>query len=273
VKIPLEDSFNDILGKAQRGLKVSDQELAEKAGVSVADLNKAKDGQFDEAIVRKLAPVLALGADALVELAKKTWYPKEPGETPGLASFNTPYSDMTVNSFLVWDPKSLAGICFDTGADSTGMVKFAGAKKIPVQMILLTHTHPDHIADLTRLKEITGAAAFVSKSEAIDGAETFEAGKTFTVGALQIETRKTSGHSRGGITYVISGLPKRIAVVGDSMFAGSLGGGMVSYDDALRNNREQILTLAGDTILCPGHGPLTTVGEEKLHNPFFSSGK
>ena len=110
-----------------------------------------------------------------------------------------------------------------------------------------------------------------SKLEAADGAESFEAGRKFTVGALQIETRQTSGHSRGGITYVISGLPKRIAVVGESMFAGSMGGGMVSYADALRNNRENILTLPEDTILCPGHGPLTTVGEEKRHNPFFPS--
>ena len=88
---------------------------------------------------------------------------------------------------------------------------------------------------------------------------------------MQIETRQTSGHSRGGITYVISGLPRRIAVVGDAMFAGSMGGGLVSYQEALRTNREQILTLPDNTILCCGHGPLTTVGEEKLHNPFFSS--
>ena len=44
---------------------------------------------------------------------------------------------------------------------------------------------------------------------------------------------------------------------------------MVSYEDALRNNREKIMTLPDDTVLCPGHGPMTTVGEEKSHNPFF----
>src|SRR6266850_1428353 len=118
VKIPLEDNFNDILGKAQRGLKLSDQQMAEKAGVAVADLNKAREGEFDEALVRKLAHFLKLGADALVELGKQTWYPKDPGEVPGLACFNTPYSDITVNSYLAWDPKTLLGVCFDTGADS-----------------------------------------------------------------------------------------------------------------------------------------------------------
>jgi glyoxylase-like metal-dependent hydrolase (beta-lactamase superfamily II) len=49
-----------------------------------------------------------------------------------------------------------------------------------------------------------------------------------------------------------------------------MGGGMVSYEEALRTNRENILTLPDDTVICPGHGPLTTVGEEKQHNPFFA---
>jgi glyoxylase-like metal-dependent hydrolase (beta-lactamase superfamily II) len=58
-------------------------------------------------------------------------------------------------------------------------------------------------------------------------------------------------------------------ITGDALFAGSIGGALVSYEDALRTNREQILSLSDDTIVCPGHGPLTTVGEEKRHNPFF----
>jgi glyoxylase-like metal-dependent hydrolase (beta-lactamase superfamily II) len=48
-----------------------------------------------------------------------------------------------------------------------------------------------------------------------------------------------------------------------------MGGGAISYTDALRNNRSKILTLPGETVLCPGHGPLTSVAEEKQHNPFF----
>lgn len=268
-KIPLEDNFNDVLGKAQRGLQLSDEQLAQNARVTVADITRAKEGQFDEPIVRKLAPVLNLKPDALVDLGKKSWYPKDPGQVPGLAAFTTPYGDMTVNSYLIWDPKTNQGAAFDTGADCSGMVKFATDKGIKIQVILLTHTHPDHIADLARLKNVTQAAAFVCKLESIDGADTFEVSRKFTVGPLKIDTRQTSGHSRGGVTFVISGLPNRIAVVGDSMFASSMGGGGVSYADALRNNREQILTLPDDTILCPGHGPLTTAGEEKQHNPFF----
>ena len=73
----------------------------------------------------------------------------------------------------------------------------------------------------------------------------------------------------GRVTYVIGGLESPVAIVGDAIFAGSMGGGMVSYEDALRTNREKIMTLPDDTVLCPGHGPKTTVGEEKKNNPFF----
>jgi glyoxylase-like metal-dependent hydrolase (beta-lactamase superfamily II) len=267
--IPLEDNFTDVIGKAQRGLQISDEQLAAKSAVSVSEIARAKEGEVNEQVLKKIAPLLNLAPGALAELAKKAWYPSAPKDIPGLACFNTTWSDMTVNSYLAWDPKTSQGVCFDTGADSSGMAKFAASKQIRILLILLTHTHPDHIADLDRLKAATQAAAFVCKLETIDGAESFDAGKKFVVGTLQIETRQTKGHSRGGITYVVSGLPNRIAVVGDAMFASSMGGGGVSYSDALNTNRQNILTLPDDTILCPGHGPLTTVGQEKVHNPFF----
>jgi glyoxylase-like metal-dependent hydrolase (beta-lactamase superfamily II) len=268
-KIPLEDNFNDILGKAQRGLTLTDDQLAAQAGVNAREISRVKNGDFDERIVRKLAPVLKLAPEALVASGKKSWYPQSRGDVQGLACFNTPYEDITVNSYLVWDPASDQAVCFDTGADAGGMMKLAADRRLRIQMILLTHTHPDHVADLARLLDFTKAKAFVCKKEAFDGAENFEAGHKFVVGTLNIETRQTTGHSRGGITYVIHGLPTRIAIVGDALFAGSMGGGAVSYADAWKNNCEQILTLPDDTILCPGHGPLTTVAEEKLHNPFF----
>lgn len=268
--IPLEDNFNDIIGKAQRGLKLSDEQLTQKTGVTLAELASAKEGKFNETVVKKLAPALNLGANALVTLGKKAWQPKDPGVFPGLAMFTTTYEDMTVNSFLAWDPKSKAAVFFDSGADASAALKLVKDNGLKAELILLTHTHPDHIADLAKLKSATGVKAYVCELEPIEGAESFAAGKNFTAGGLQIETRQTSGHSKGGITFVISGLSKPVAVVGDSIFASSMGGGMISYEDALRNNREKILTLPDNTVLCPGHGPLTTVGEEKANNPFFS---
>jgi glyoxylase-like metal-dependent hydrolase (beta-lactamase superfamily II) len=268
-RIPLEDEFHDVLSKAQRGLSLSDEELATQSGVPVLDVVRAKGGAFDENTVRKLAGPLKLGADQLATLGKKEWYPNDPGEVPGLATFNSPYAGtMTVNSYMVWDPKTKVAACFDTG-DTDGMLRFAAAQDLKIRLILLTHTHPDHIADLAKLKTMTRAPAFVCKLEPVASAQTFAPGHSFRLGSLQIETRLTSGHSVGGVTYLIEGLYRPVAIVGDAMFASSMGGGMVSYADALRHNRQQILSLPFDTILCPGHGPTTTVAEEKAHNPFF----
>lgn len=267
--MPLEDNFEDILGKAQRGLGLSTGEIAARAGVDAGRIEALMRGKLDEEALRKAAPVLGLNAAALVAVARKDYHPVAV-ELEGLAMFTTPFNDMTVNAFLVWDPATSEAAAFDTGADIGEMLDFVAERKLKVQLILLTHTHGDHVFELDRLISKTGAPAYVSHLEPIEGAKTFEPGLSFDLGSLRIGTRLTSGHSRGGITYFIEGLEKPVAVVGDSLFAGSMGGGMVSYADALRNNREKVLTLPEETIVCPGHGPMTTVGEERVHNPFFS---
>lgn len=266
VRIPLEDNFNDIIGKACRGLKLTDEQVAQNAGVTAADVAAAKAGTFHESVVRKIAPVLGLGADALVVSGQKAWYPADPGAINGLVCFNTPYQDMTVNSFVVFDPATKVAAAFDTGADCSGMLKVA----VKIQQIFITHVHGDHILALDQLQAQTGAPAVVSNREPLAGATAFADGTQFQIGNLQVATRRTSGHVRGGVTYVVTGLSQRLAIVGDAMFAGSMGGGMVSYAEALQTNRENILSLPDDTVICPGHGPLTTVGEQKQHNPFFT---
>ncbi len=268
--LPLEDSYLDIIGKAQRGLKLSNPDLASGAGIELADLERLQAGETtDPALLAKIAPVLHLGAKALTDAAAKAWQP-DPVEVAGLQTFTTNFEDMTVNAYLVWEGNT--AVAFDTGSDAGDMIAFAAAKGLTISQILITHTHGDHIYDLDRLKEKTGAPAHVGDKEpTLDGAEPFTAGKVFHAGSLTIETRLTWGHAKGGITYFIKGLARPVAVVGDAVFAGSMGGGMVSYADALRTNREEILTLPDDTVLCPGHGPLTTVAEQKSHNPFFTA--
>ena len=109
----------------------------------------------------------------------------------------------------------------------------------------------------------------MNAKEPIAGAERFAAGETFSIGALRVTTRLTWGHSPAGTTYVINGLSRPVAIVGDALFAQSMGGGVISFKDALATNRLEIFTLEDHTVVCPGHGPMTSVGEEKAHNPFF----
>jgi glyoxylase-like metal-dependent hydrolase (beta-lactamase superfamily II) len=270
--IPLEDNFADIIGKAQRGLGLSDSVLASRAGLSTEAVQRLRAGHFDAAAARLVAPALGLNGRALEEIGRNAYAPAEIGPFDGLAQFNTPFDDMTVNAYLVWDPVAKDAAAFDTGGDCSGILERVQSLGLTLRSIFLTHTHGDHIFDLDRLRQKSGAPVYVSSREPLDGAESIDAGREFSVGSLRIGSRLTWGHSRGGITWVINGLRRPVAVVGDALFAGSMGGGMASYQDALRTNREEIFSLPDETIVCPGHGPMTTVGEEREHNPFFATG-
>jgi hydroxyacylglutathione hydrolase len=268
--LPLEDTWRDIIGKAQRGLGINDATLAKKIGFSEKQLHDLKEGEgsFDPTALEKMAVVLNLKASALLALADSGNFPEERHLT-GLAQFNTPFDEMTVNNYVVHDPASKKAIVFDSGADASPALDYIKKNKLEVELILLTHSHGDHVLELDRFKERTMAPAYIGDREPLEGAETFPAGKTFTLGSLTIATRLTWGHSQGGISYVIHGLSQQVAIVGDAIFASSMGGGKISYPDALASNRKEIFTLPDSTILCPGHGPITTVGEEKKNNPFF----
>jgi hydroxyacylglutathione hydrolase len=269
MKIPLEDNYADILSKAKRGLRLDLNDLSAKAGMAPAVTNQILSGSFDEPGVRALATALNLHPDRLAAIGRTDYRPAEIPLMDGLSQFNTPYEDMAVNSYLVWDPSTRKAVAFDTGADCDDMLASIEERKLVLELILLTHSHGDHVLELDRLKERAKAEAWIGEKEAIAGAQPFGVGKTFQVGTLSIETRSTWGHSPGGVTYVVRGLSRTLAIVGDAIFAGSMGGGGISYKDALKTNRENILTLPDETVICPGHGPLTTVGEQKKVNPFF----
>ena len=269
--IPIEDFFEDILGKAMRGLGIQPGQLADKTGVPIETIQQMVEGQFvDETSLRTLAVSLELDPEALLVSAKKEWRPQSV-ELDGLSQYNTPWHDMLVNAFLIWDPNTLVAAAFDTGTDASMILDTAQSLGLKLESIFITHTHGDHIADLdTLLKGCNSETPiYANRLESLPGADQFDEGTAFAVGDLKIQTFTTSGHSIGGTTYLIEGLEQPVAIVGDAMFAGSMGGGQISFTDALENNRKKILTLPDNTILCPGHGPMSTIGEEKAHNPFF----
>jgi glyoxylase-like metal-dependent hydrolase (beta-lactamase superfamily II) len=272
-RIPLEDNFNDVINKAQRGLKISDEDLAKRAEVSAADLAAVKGGKPLTAVVRRVARHLHLGPDALEALTHKDWYPEQPNFPTGFAAFNTQFEDMTVNSYLVWDSRTKLAATFDTGTNCQAMLDTIHAEKLRVEYLFITHTHDDHIADLGKLAAATKADVWASELEPVDfpGAKTFKENAHFHLGQLAIKTLFTWGHSPGMTTFYITGLSWPLAVVGDSIFASSMGGSPTHYAMQYRNNKEKILPLPNDTVLACGHGPLTTLGQEKRHNPFFTS--
>lgn len=269
--IPIEDFFEDIIAKTMRGKGISEGELASLTGQPSDVLSRLCRGEFcDEPALVKIGEALGLDGDALLVSASKSWYPKAVS-LEGLEVFNTPYRDMRVNAYLLWDPETKMAACFDTGTDAKPMVEMVAREGLSLEKIFITHTHNDHISDLgTLTRAFPEAGVYSNRSEPWPSTTLFEEGESFELGNLKIGTLTTSGHSVGGTTYVVEGLKSPVAVVGDALFAGSMGGGIVSFEDAWNNNRDKILTLPEETVICPGHGPMTTVGEEKRHNPFFA---
>jgi hydroxyacylglutathione hydrolase len=270
MKIPLEDLFEDIVGKAQRGLGLGDQELSQKAQLRIEELRVLKSGAGDKSKIGALAQALGLRSDALEASYAKSWYPKDVPAVEGVKQFNSTLLDMTVNAYLVWDPTSKDAAVFDTGADAGELLKFVDAQKLTVKYLFLTHTHQDHVADLGAIVKTTHAEIFAPDLERVADGKVTREGDQFRLGKLRIETRLTNGHSPGGTSYIVHGLQVPVAVVGDSLFAGSMGGAPNDYQKALRNNIEKVLSLPPETLICPGHGPLTTVANEREHNPFFT---
>jgi hydroxyacylglutathione hydrolase len=152
--IPLEDNFADILGKALRGKDLSAPAAAKAAGLSEAAVDRLLAGEFDEPAARALATVLQLNAEALVRLARGDYRPQVACPLAMVAA-TTPYRDMTVNAYLLWDEENRDAAIFDTGADAAPLLQAVASLDLNVVAIFLTHSHADHVHALAVLQART----------------------------------------------------------------------------------------------------------------------
>jgi len=193
------------------------------------------------------------------------------------------------NTYIVGHAASGKAVVIDPGDEAGEILRQLAGKGWSLDKILLTHGHFDHVGAVRALKEKTGANVYIHPDDAdlMRGAGRtgmmfglrvpappppdvlVREGDSVSLGDVAFRVLHTPGHTPGHVTYLSGDL----AFVGDLIFAGSIGrtdlpGG--SLDELLRAVREKIFTLPGDTVLFPGHGPATTVGEEKRGNPFFT---
>lgn len=269
---PFEDNWLDVVSKAMRGCAINENFLAKKSGLSHQAISSLLKGNRNEQSLQIIAPILSLNREALIRLAHEPFSEKEVDLPENIRQLTTSFHGMEVHSYLLWSEESQEAIAFDTGSDVTEMLKILDQKNLTLRHIFLTHRHADHIHALDNLVVATEATAWVSPLELVEKATPLPENKSsrFSCGQITIEAKSTPGHSSGGITYFVQGLTLPVAIVGDAIFARSIGGvAASSYPTALTAIRSNILSLPARTILCPGHGPLTTVQEELRYNPFF----
>jgi glyoxylase-like metal-dependent hydrolase (beta-lactamase superfamily II) len=271
----LEDHLGDIIRKGRKAANVSAEAAAKAAGVTEAELSALEESGkvTGKPSLTALAALIGLHPAKLEGIANG-WLPSEKDLSKWieLRHFSTEEEGTAVSNYLVWDEVSREAALFDTGWNSNAAMAVIAENQLQLRHIFLTHSHDDHIAGLPGLREKFPKAHVHSNSKSAPPQSRNRANDFFHLGSLRITNRDTPGHAEDGVTYIVGTWPEdapHVAFVGDAIFAGSIGNGFQSWDLAKQKVREQIFSLPPDTLICPGHGPLTTVGEEKEHTPFF----
>ncbi len=272
----LEDHLGDILRKARAAANVSVASAAAAAGISTDELEalEASGRLTRRPDFPALAARLALDSKKLEAIADG-WEPAlvDLGAWRELRPISTTRGGNTVNCYLIWDEVSRETALFDTGWEAGPILGLIEENGLQLRHLFLTHLHEDHVAALAELRDRFPKLHLHTNSKTVPPQHRNRANDCLQLGSLRITNRDTPGHAEEGVTYLIGNWPEdapHAAIVGDTLFAGSIATGFQSWEMLKEKVRSQVLTLPAETLLCPGHGPLTTVAQEKVHNPFFA---
>jgi glyoxylase-like metal-dependent hydrolase (beta-lactamase superfamily II) len=271
----MEDHLGDILGKGRAASGVEASAAARAAGLTPAEWNALEQTGLPPKPLpfALLGPLLGLDAAKLERIAQG-WQPA-PADLSlwrELRLITTTAAGNSVNCYLAWDEVSREAALFDTGWDAAPVLRMLRENSLVLRHVFLTHLHQDHVAALGEIQESFPKIRLHSNSKTAPVQNRNRPDDFLHLGSLRVTNRDTPGHAEEGVSYIIGNWPDdapHVAVVGDALFAGSIGRGNQSWDLARQKVRAQIFSLPPDTLLCPGHGPLTTVAQEKAHNPFF----
>ena len=278
--IALEDRHTDILKKASIGKSLSRKELAKRTQLDLKTINQIFEGtHVDDHHIDTVCQALELNFKALKNHIDQTHTPK-PISVKGLKLFQStfPHSEeaiMYVNNFIVYDEAQALALAFDTGTDFQSVKNWLKQTKLSLKSVLITHKHRDHIhclEDYLKTDKTLPLHASFKAQIRCKNPKPIRHGQTIQYGPFTITILETPGHTEDGISYHIKGLEKDIVIVGDALFAHSQGGILnpESYAQAIKTNQKELLSLQEDTVIAPGHGPLTSVAHERQYNPFYA---
>lgn len=212
-------------------------------------------------------------------------------ENKGLKAAIIPVTPFQQNCTLLWDGESMAGAVVDPGGDLDQIEKAIEEIGVKVEKIVLTHGHIDHAGGAEDLRKTLGVQiegphladrflldnlakqgeAYGFPAKAVTPDRWLDEGETITIGGHSFDVLHCPGHSPGSVVFVNQ--PQRIIMMGDVLFQGSIGRTDFPYGDhdALINAiKTKLLTLGDEFAFIPGHGPVSSIGNERKSNPFLT---
>jgi glyoxylase-like metal-dependent hydrolase (beta-lactamase superfamily II) len=201
-----------------------------------------------------------------------------------------PVGPLQCNCSIIGDEATRQAMVIDPGDDIDDVLAILGKHNLEVKQIVITHAHIDHVGGAMKLRAATGAPILLNQNDLallkmldaqaawvgmaapgqVEIDQSVGNADTVQAGSLSANVLETPGHTEGSICLYFPAENKLIA--GDTLFAGSIGrtdlpGG--SFEKIIRSLHQTVLALPDDTVVVPGHGPLTTIGEERESNPFL----
>jgi hydroxyacylglutathione hydrolase len=201
-----------------------------------------------------------------------------------------PVGPLQCNCSVIGDEATREAIVIDPGDDIENVLSILRKNNLQAKQIVITHAHIDHVGGAMKLRAATGAPILLNQNDysllkmldqqaawigmqspgTVKIDQSLGQADTVKAGRLAAEVMHTPGHTEGSICLYFPSEKKLIA--GDTLFAGSIGrtdlpGG--SFPKIIRSLHERVLALPDETVVIPGHGPLTTIGEERQSNPFL----
>jgi len=194
------------------------------------------------------------------------------------------------NCSILGDEATHEAMVIDPGDDIEDIVARLRRRKLQVKQIVITHAHIDHVGGAMKLRALTGAPILLNQNDyallkmldmqaawigmpapgevKIDASIRHE--ETLRAGSLSANILHTPGHTEGSVCLYLPA--EKLLIAGDTLFAGGIGrtdlpGG--SFEKIMRSLHERVLALPDETVVIPGHGPKTTIGEEREGNPFL----
>jgi glyoxylase-like metal-dependent hydrolase (beta-lactamase superfamily II) len=201
-----------------------------------------------------------------------------------------PVGPLQCNCSVIGDEASREAMVIDPGDDIADVLALIRKHNLTVKQIVITHAHIDHVGGAMKLRQATGAPILLNQNDyallkmldvqaawigmpnpgKVEIDHHLGSGDSVSAGSLTASVLHTPGHTEGSICLYFA--PEKKLIAGDTLFAGSIGrtdlpGG--SYKKILSSLHDRVLALPDDTVVVPGHGPLTTIGDERQSNPFL----